>query len=207
MCIVFYFKTKSNELLIFSNRDEYLSRESSFIEIKNRIIGGRDKREHQEGLWLGISLDGKFGFITNYIQSDLSGLSNQSSQSNQSLQISSKDKITRGVLIRDYLQGDKPPQEYLKSLNLSKFNGFTLVVGTLNSTFLISNCKSPPVFEEMKVNEVYVISNGKFDEGDWEKVRRGKELFKNLLGKLCVLLCIDCQHVIWVSTILLIPTY
>jgi uncharacterized protein with NRDE domain len=91
MCIVIYFKNEF-KLLILSNRDEVINRESSSIQLKDSIYAGIDR---EGGNWLGLRKDGKFGFITNFVQNQESGM------------------ITRGSLVSEYLRSPVDPQDYV----------------------------------------------------------------------------------------------
>ncbi|OZJ02291.1 hypothetical protein BZG36_05345, partial [Bifiguratus adelaidae] len=117
MCILFWaLQQHPRYRFVFcSNRDEYLARPTapaSFWDTSKTVYGGRDLLYPDEnGTWLGVSTSGQFAAMTNYREP------------------APPTRISRGVLVRDYLLGHASPLEYTRQLKTrgEAFNGFSLV--------------------------------------------------------------------------------
>jgi uncharacterized protein with NRDE domain len=101
-------------LLLLANRDEFYARPSEPLHWwpGGKVLAGRDLSGG--GTWLGLSHDGRMAALTNY--RDPSGYR--------------ADAPSRGALVANFLQGELPAAQYLKSIatTLSSFNPFNLLL-------------------------------------------------------------------------------
>lgn len=172
MCLVLLalYQHPAYPIIILSNRDEYNHRKSmnaNFWTENPNIFAGIDEAK---GTWLGINLNGNFGFITNFRNSNLNDPS----------------KLSRGLLVKDYLMRctEISPLSFLTQISqyADDFNGFNLLLGNVNEVFYYSNI-------EKKIKHitpgVYCVSNHLLDT-PWYKVTKAKQLFaekQKLLSK------------------------
>lgn len=106
-------------LILAANRDEYTVRPTApagFWSTAPHVFGGRDLQAG--GTWLGITQDGRLGWITNY----------------RNPQQNNPAAPSRGQLVADYLNpstGIISPRNYLDALSTTahRYNGFNLVLG------------------------------------------------------------------------------
>ncbi len=103
-------------LVLAANRDENFVRPTAaahFWEDTPEILAGRDLEAG--GTWLGVSRKGRLAALTNYYGPNEYA----------------PDKLSRGWLIKDFLNGDLSPNGYLKHLHQTgyNYNGFGIVFG------------------------------------------------------------------------------
>ncbi len=166
MClIVFANNIHSNFKLIFAaNRDEFYDRpteEAEFWQDHPDLLAGKDLQAG--GTWLGITKKGRFAAITNY----------------RDLKNHRKDAPSRGNLTLNFLLNEIHPEDYYNKLKpeLSKFNGFNLILGTTDALFYFSN-KTDGV---QKLNAgIHGISNALLNT-PWKKVEKSKEQLKKVI--------------------------
>lgn len=166
MCLlVFANNVHPNYKLIFAaNRDEFYNRPSDQVDYWSEfpdLLAGRDLQAG--GTWLGITKQGRFAAITNF--RDLKNFRN--------------DAPTRGNLTLDFLVNDISPLDYYNSLKetLNQFNGFNLIIGTVNELFYFSNKTGG--LKKLE-SGVHGISNAILDT-PWPKVEKSKRNLKNLI--------------------------
>jgi uncharacterized protein with NRDE domain len=125
------------------------------------IIGGRDAEA--EGTWMAMSRSGKISMVTNY---------------RDPFNIDPKAP-SRGKLVSDYLVNGDLPEDYVKQVTARQkaYNGFNLVVGTVNELFYLSNYGSG---SEKLAPGLYGLSNHLLNT-PWPKVVKGKEKMSQLL--------------------------
>lgn len=211
MCIVFFLKTSSNSLLIASNRDELIERDSAsadwwsnlireeenlenedyILQSKSRIIqyvfGGFDRKSIESiGSWLGINkASGRFAFVTNV-------------QSNESDPLVD-GKISRGVLVADYLglsAEDEGGEEYLQRHVCTRkddFNGFNLIIGGLDKNddalHYFGNRSGFKTPVQLQKDTCFAITNTESlylepnHPSQWPKSRKGLEEFDRIVKK------------------------
>jgi uncharacterized protein with NRDE domain len=194
MCIILFAQNYNGlRLAIAANRDEYLDRPTAAAHWNGDVFGGSDlagaaykspamgasavETVHiVDGTWMAINRTlGKFGFLTNYREPNLSN-----------------DSLSRGVLVRDYLFSTVEPKEYLESIAARKndWNGFHLVVGDMNDMWHFSNRDSAQI-TLLKHGRVYGLCNGPFhaetERETWPKVILGTKLFRDALQQVLVL--------------------
>lgn len=143
MCVIFWtVNDPQYELVIASNRDEFLSRPTRAAEWHSfdsrsaspRVLSARDSTGG--GTWLGVSENGAFAALTNFTESA------------PRIPVGVDGFKSRGGLVRDWLTlqaamcGDKRSlqevstqvQEYLNSVGAKgdRYPGFNLLVGALS---------------------------------------------------------------------------
>ena len=221
MCIVFLLKPHKNSLLIASNRDELIDRKSktadwwpvvagssteehqdATLQAKSHLLqsvfGGRDgifevegnadidrAESHPLGTWLAINRrTGRFGILTNV-------------KPDEGKNALLPNKISRGVLIADYLalEDGATTKEYLEKYVVARrdsFNGFNLIVGSLESNDLYyygnrSDLKEPILLKE---GVCYALTNTEALYEDsahpqqWPKAHVGLDRFKQISSRV-----------------------
>lgn len=143
MCVIFWTTTDPNyDLVIASNRDEFLSRPTlsacwhSFTSssYQDRILSARDSTGG--GTWLGITRNGAFATLTNF------------TENSAPLPAGMEVFESRGKLVRDWLvssstdtggrkgvkEVEKQVKGYLEGLRgkLDRYPGFNLLVGSIS---------------------------------------------------------------------------
>ena len=113
-------------LIIVANRDEYHARPTDFARAwatQPSILAGRDLRAG--GTWLGVSVSGKIGLLTNYREPTAQR----------------PDAPSRGTLVENYLLGAHTAENYALSLqsDLAIFNGFNLLLADEHGVLYVSN--------------------------------------------------------------------
>ncbi|RNF39469.1 NRDE family protein [Planococcus salinus] len=126
MCLInFQYKSHPKyKLVIAANRDEFYGRPTAaaqFWEEEPNILAGRDLL--QNGTWLGVTKNGRFAALTNF--RDPSEMDPR--------------KISRGMIVRNFLAGHQSPEEFLKTLNKEDYTGFNVLVGDTNHLFYYNN--------------------------------------------------------------------
>lgn len=159
MCLIlFSFETHPRyRLVLAANRDEYYDRPTEplgFWKGRPDILAGRDLRG--SGVWLGVTRSGRIAAITNYRQ--------------PALQV--YNAPSRGLLVSDFLAGEKSPEAYLGLLETSGhlYNGFNLLVGDASGLFYFSNRGSG--IRKLEPG-LYGLSNHLLNT-PWPKVEKGK---------------------------------
>ncbi len=152
------------KMILVANRDEFYSRPSEPLHMwDSGIYAGKDLKAG--GTWMGMSPSGRFAAITNFRD-----LSNRK-----------KNAETRGNLVKDYLEGDLGPKDYLLHVmgEKDKYDGFNLIVGDPKGLFYFSNFGES--IQQIKPG-LYGISNA-FLATPWEKVRLAKSNLKKHINK------------------------
>lgn len=169
MCLILfaYHRHPHFPLIMLANRDEFYSRPSlpaAFWPDHPQILAGRDLE--QSGTWMGITREGRFAAITNY-------------RVFQNPRDFHDQKISRGVLVSDFLTGNKTPEAYLREISgyALKYNGFNLLVGDRTSLFYYCNYEG--TIRRVQPG-IHGLSNHLLDT-DWPKVRRGREQLTRLV--------------------------
>jgi uncharacterized protein with NRDE domain len=144
-------------LILAANRDEFYSRPTAPLDYwadYPGVLAGRDLKGN--GTWLGVTQSGRIAAITNY----------------RDPAAHMQTAPSRGILARNYLTTNSPPQRYLKEVSKkgNTYNGFNLIVGDAGGLFYYSNRTSP--IHNLKPG-LYGISNHLLDTS-WPKVKKGK---------------------------------
>ncbi len=152
------------KLILVANRDEFFERPTESIQLwDSGFYGGKDLRAG--GTWLGINPNGRFAALTNY--RDLNSIR--------------KDAKSRGDLVRNYLESEVDPVSYLRTIEKEKglYDGFNLLVGTMDSLYYFSNMKEG--IEKLKPG-LYGLSNALL-ETPWAKLQLAKENLQENISK------------------------
>lgn len=166
MCLIFLSLQQHPDykLIVAANRDEFYKRKTAPAhpwEDYPHIIGGRDLEAC--GTWMGMTKQGKISMVTNY-----------------------RDPFnidptapSRGQLVSDYLANGDAPKEYMEKVlpNSKQYNGFNLVVGTVNELYYHSNYKGS--IEQLSPG-LYGLSNHLLNT-PWPKVKRGIDKMQTVL--------------------------
>jgi uncharacterized protein with NRDE domain len=144
-------------LILAANRDEFYNRPAAPLDYwadHPDVLAGRDLKG--SGTWLGVTRAGRIAAITNFREP---GVRTQGAPS-------------RGILTRNYLTSNSPPQRYLKEISKtgSTYNGFNLIAVDAGGLFYYSNRATP--IHKLKPG-LYGISNHLLDTS-WPKVKKGK---------------------------------
>lgn len=146
------------KLIVVANRDEAYARPTAaahFWRDEPTILAGRDLL--QMGSWLGITKQGRFAALTNF---------RDPSQSFEG-------SISRGEIVRNYLNEVISPVDFLHVLNEDKdlYDGFNVIVGDSNQLYYYSNIQS-------EIKEIPAGTHGLSNHllnTPWPKVEKGKE--------------------------------
>ena len=170
MCLILiaHQLTEQMPLLVLANRDEFYARPAAagkHWDESPGMIAGRDLVS--AGTWFGARND-CWAAVTN-VREGVRGKENYSSKS-------------RGWLVRDFLQGDLSPADFLASIEstMNEFAGFNLLLGDARELWYASNRdknarRLPP--------GMYGLSNHLLDT-PWPKVVRGKAGLNTLINPL-----------------------
>lgn len=166
MCLIFIgLKNHPKyKLIVAANRDEFYDRKTApaaFWEDHPQILGGRDLQA--QGTWLGITAHGRICMVTNFRD-----------PKNQHAQAPS-----RGKLVTDFLRDTSSGEKYLERVepHAKKYNGFSLIAGTIDALYYFSNYKDGIV----NLNSgLFGLSNHLL-ETPWPKVEKGKAEIQSLL--------------------------
>ena len=166
MCLIlFAWQTHPHyPLVLAANRDEFYSRPAAPAHHWSDapLLAGRDLQAG--GTWLGVTATGRWAAVTNY---------RDPAREHPAVR-------SRGELPTDFLRGAISPQQYLADVNrrADAYNGFNLLVGTLEEVWYYSNV-------EQKIRAVppgvHGLSNHLLDT-PWPKVALGKRLLAAHLG-------------------------
>lgn len=151
-------------VIVAANRDEAYERPTAPAAPwpqDGRIIGGRDLQAG--GAWMAARADGRYALVTN-VREPARHL---------------RDAPSRGDLVRDFLLEDAPPRVYAERIAAlgQSFNGFNLVVGSLEETWYCSNRGGPP---RRLADGIHAVSNHLMDT-PWPKVQRTRAAFSAAL--------------------------
>ncbi len=162
MCIllVAYQVHPQYDLVIAANRDEFYARPTAAAAVwpgQPTLWAGRDLQAG--GTWLGVNQRGHFGAVTN-----LRG------------GFSPAAGLSRGHLVRDFLQGQEGAETFIDALrpDASRYAGCNLMLSDHSSLWWWSN----DAYRRLEPG-VYGISNTPLDQA-WPKVERLKSAFAPL---------------------------
>jgi uncharacterized protein with NRDE domain len=166
MCLIVFANNvlEDYKLIFAANRDEFYNRPSEQAEFWKEypdLLAGKDLQAG--GTWMGITKQGRFAAITNF----------------RDLKNHRNDAPSRGNLTLDFLVNDIHPEDYYNSLKseLENFNGFNLILGTVDELYYFSNKT-----ENLNKLEpgIYGISNALLDTS-WPKVDKSKRQLQHLI--------------------------
>ena|SRR5688500_8435705 len=166
MCLIFIaVKNHSRyKLIVAANRDEFYKRRTapaSFWKDHPEILGGRDLEA--SGTWLGMTKNGRICMVTNF----------------RDLRNINPNAPSRGKLVTDFLLDKIPAEAYLQKVEAyaKKYNGFSLIAGTVDSLHYFSNYKDGLILLN---SGLFGLSNHLL-ETPWPKVEKGKKEIEILL--------------------------
>ncbi|MBT8090803.1 MAG: NRDE family protein [Gammaproteobacteria bacterium] len=166
MCLIVLAIGQSTEypLILAGNRDEFHARatqEADWWSDKPDVFGGRDLQAG--GTWLALHRNGRFATVTNF----------------RDAQPVSPQFRSRGHLVTEFLESDRPPLQYLEAIEGPAYAGFNLIVGDLHEVAFLSNRDGEP---RALPDGLYGLGNEALD-GPGDKVRRSKEGLAGLLAQ------------------------
>ncbi len=167
MCLIlFAWQTHpAYRLVLAANRDEFYARPTAPAEWWPELPGvlaGRDLAGG--GTWFGIDRQGRWAAVTNF----------------RDPAARFPGPRSRGLLVRDYLAGDRTPLDFLREIasDSHRYHPFNLLAGDTTSLGYFGSRDGPP--GEL-ASGVYGLSNALLDT-PWPKVAEGKSAFAGLLG-------------------------
>ncbi len=168
MCLILfsYAKHPHYKLVLASNRDEFYARPTLPLAKwsgKKTFWAGKDIQNN--GSWMGITKDLRIAAITNYRDPSLI----------------KKDAPSRGLLVRNYLESNQLPFDYLNEIKPTavNYNGFNLIAGDRDELYYFSNVSGKI---EKIVPGLHGLSN-RFLDTPWPKVKNGKEKLAAILSQ------------------------
>jgi uncharacterized protein with NRDE domain len=166
MCLIFIgLKNHSRyKLIVAANRDEFYQRRTapaSFWEDHPEILAGRDLEA--KGTWLGMTTSGRICMVTNF-------------RDPKNIHAHAP---SRGKLVTDFLLENTSGEKYLEKLipHAKKYNGFSLIAGTVDSLYYLSNYKEGIILLN---SGLFGLSNHLLETA-WPKVEKGKSRIQELL--------------------------
>lgn len=143
------------KMVLVANRDEFFERPSLPLQRwDSGIYAGKDLSAG--GTWMGIHPNGRFATLTNF----------------RDLEKPRKNPKTRGILVKDYLEGNMDPLEYLVLIQKEKeeYEGFNLIVGNPEKLYYL--CNYAEDIQEVGPG-LHGLSNALLNT-PWEKVKMAK---------------------------------
>ena len=166
MClIIFSWQPEARHpLTLVANRDEFYGRPTTpanFWQDHPDIFGGQDKKAG--GSWLAINRSGRFAAVTNYRKSP-----------------APEGNISRGHLVKDFLNTAQPKDEFLKTVqeNAHHYTGFNFLAGDMNELYYYSNINDELI--QLKPG-IYGLCN-KFLDSPWPKLLKAKQAIAKALN-------------------------
>ena len=172
MCLIFFAIQQHPiyKFIIAANRDEFYNRQTApadYWQDHPTIVGGRDlearKPDGSCGTWMAMTKSGRIGMVTNY-------------RDPKSID---PNAPSRGHLVSDYLENQIDPYDYLNEIssNGKIYNGYNLVVGSLNDLWYLSNYQDK--IEKLPPG-LHGLSNHLLNT-PWPKVVHGKVKLSTLI--------------------------
>ncbi len=151
-------------LIVAGNRDEFHARptrDANWWDDEPGTLGGRDLEAG--GSWLAINRLGRFAAVTNY----------------RDRERPSASKVSRGALIREFLDSDAEPADWLNAVDADAYAGFNLLVADNRRLGYLSNRGGG--LEDLPPG-IYGVANATLDT-PWPKVVRTRAAFEALLSE------------------------
>ena len=151
-------------LVVAANRDEYFQRPALALHAweNSPVIAGKDLTGG--GTWMGITRNGRFAALTNY----------------RDPAESVSDPLSRGMLVRRFLESDQPAPDYLEAIASQghRYPGFNLLTGSRDDIWYFSN-RDKSGYRKLKPG-IHGLSNHLLNT-PWPKVVGAKRDLDNLL--------------------------
>lgn len=143
-------------LVLAANRDEFHARPTApaaFWPGAPQVLAGRDLQAG--GTWLGVSRQGRWAALTNVREA-----------------VTPAGRPSRGLLVSDFLRGNRPPVRYLEQVARRgwKYAGFNLLAGDGRQLASLSNRDAGV---KLLAPGCYGLSNRLLDT-PWPKVEQAK---------------------------------
>jgi uncharacterized protein with NRDE domain len=151
-------------LVVAANRDEYHSRPSAAAgpwPEDPRVVGGRDLEAG--GSWLGTRGGERFAAVTNIREPG-----------------AAKGRVSRGLLVRDFLLGEQEPGPCAAALDGTAHAGFNLLLGDRHELCYRSNRNGGA---RVLQPGIYGLSNHLLDT-PWPKLLVARSRFRDALSEL-----------------------
>ena len=159
MCLIVFSYKESAEwpLVLVANRDEFHARPTLPLALwddQPEVLGGRDLQAG--GGWLAVTTEGRLAAVTNY----------------RDPQFHDPSKKSRGDLLREFLVGGEPPEQFARRLPsvASGYNLMNLLFGSTDRLFCYGSRSG--IVRELAPG-LYGLSNAELDD-PWPKVQRAK---------------------------------
>ena len=152
------------QLILVGNRDEFFHRPTSSLQLwPGGFYGGKDLKSG--GTWLGFHPEGRFAALTNY----------------RVARKPKPDPVTRGFLVKDFLESKDSPEEYLHKIQekMGRYDGFNLLVAEGNKMVYLSNVSGEV---EIVSPGIHGISNA-FLDTPWPKVEQAKKELEKAIAQ------------------------
>lgn len=169
MCIVFlaYDCHPEYSLILAANRDEFYvrpSQQAHFWSDWPNVLAGRDLEQY--GTWLGVTIQGRFGALTNY-------------RDPSNIQANAK---SRGHLVSRFLTGTQSPETYLYDVNQQAdcYNGFNLLTGVFGKTMELWYYSNRNGQSQRIKPGIHGLSNHLLNT-PWPKVQQGRLRFDEII--------------------------
>lgn len=143
-------------LILVGNRDEFFHRPSASLHLwPEGFYAGKDLKGG--GTWMGFHPNGRFAALTNYRRASERKI----------------DPISRGHLVKDFLESRQKPLEYLYLIQeqMHRYEGFNLLVAEGEQMAYLSNFRENA---EIVDRGIHGISNA-FLDTPWPKVVQAKQ--------------------------------
>jgi uncharacterized protein with NRDE domain len=149
---------------LLSNRDEFHRRPAAplaFWADAPAICAGRDLEAR--GTWLGVTREGRFGFVTNF----------------RDPARPEKAPRSRGAIVPEFLLSGESPLAYAEALARrgAEFAGFNAILGDARGVAYLSNAGALP---RALAPGLYGVSNGLLETDparDWPKLQRARRRY------------------------------
>lgn len=167
MCVSFlaYNAHPKFTFILAHNRDEYYSRKSlqaRFWDENQELLAGTDLMTG--GTWLGITKQCRIALVTNVRKKKTQEI----------------EKISRGMLVKNFLTSTIDAEDYLKNVITAKSNyaDFNLILGNLTQSLYYCSSMHEKI-TKLKPG-IYGLSNASLDT-PWPKVTDGKTKFQKII--------------------------
>jgi uncharacterized protein with NRDE domain len=159
--------SKAFPFILIHNRDEFFDRAFEPLHpwgSTPEVYGGKDIRS--DGMWLGINSAGRFAVITNF----------------RSPSTFQPHAPSRGFLVRDFLQGNLEPKEFIASVihSIPSLNPFNLIFGDVWAPYYFSSRKQQLVTLPPGIHS---LSNHDLDT-PWPKLQLIRSKFSQLVEEI-----------------------
>ncbi|KAL8951621.1 MAG: hypothetical protein Q9222_002421 [Ikaeria aurantiellina] len=182
MCIALFSTAHPDyQLVVISNRDEYLTRPTASAEWwkppNGQVLGGRDLLRPIQGTWLGISKQGRLAVLTNF------------REEGQVIQ----EARSRGAIANAFLTEDKDSpvdtaafaKKLLEGDGVTGVGGFSLVCGKVGQPLAVISNRTPNIdgvtWIAKERGQTIGLSNAAFDNRSWPKVLEGEKLLQSTI--------------------------